>query len=329
MKRRQALSIIGSGVLTAVTLGACSRELPQLPTVSASPSALPNLDSEQVQTVLDDLTKRLRQADAALSTSGLEVRVKDPALSMRQAMYNLAQRKNQTLPEISIDPTSVTVTQHDSWPRAIVALTVPSEDDLPSVLIITQTSAHDQYQLENWARLFPGRSIVTYGVAEGSPVVDNDSAEFVLSPAQALDAWVGRLNGDDDHADLLGDDEFTTLYLDENKRVTEAAKVAGTVTSTAAAQKQPLTSVRLGDDSALVAASFTQTVVYERTVAGATLKVGGLAGDFLSDSNAVTDKPVTVSYLGSVLLRVPRAGSSEKITALGIERWLQEVSRAE
>ncbi|MDO5721581.1 MAG: hypothetical protein Q4P06_03445 [Actinomycetaceae bacterium] len=327
MNRRQALSLmalLGTGT-TALT--ACQEELPELqPTAPAT--AEPNLDSEQVSAVLDQLTQTLQAADEAKDAQILSERVKQPALNMRSAMYNVSAKTDSAIVPLQIDPNSVTVTERDTWPRAIVAVTKSEPEQLPAVMVVTQEDAHAPYKLETWARLFPGRSVATIAASEGSPVVEADSADYVLSPTQALTAWVGRLDGGEDHADLLGEDDFTTFYQAEAKRLNEGAEAAGKVTFQATVNDGPITGIKLADGTAIVAGSFTNAVTYEKTQERATLKVGGTAAKFLEDPQ-VHDEPIQITYMCTVMLSLPELGTEGKISALGAERSFTSVTRVE
>lgn len=329
MKRREAISLLATLSVGSLTLSACKGELPQVVKATNSPTPAPNLDAEQVSAVLEDLMQVVAQADKGKDVKALSKRVKQPALNMRSGLYSVAKATDGKIPSLTVDSNSVTVTESESWPRAIVALTKASEKELPAVLIVTQADARATYQLENWMRLFPGQSVATIAVSEGSPVVEVDSAAFLMSPKEALAAWVARLDDQKANSDKLGEDDFTTYYQDEAKRLSEAAQAAGKVTFKATAGEKPITAVTLGDGKAMVSAPFSYTVTYERTEARATLKVGGTAGKLLADGPEVGEKPVRVTYQCSVLLTVPPAGQDGKVSAIAAERSLQSVERVD
>lgn len=325
--RRNLFKLIAVSAAGA-SLTACSDELPTLAErgTSSSPSANPNLDGKQIQSVLDDLSTVLSQGDEARDSELLASRVKDPALTMRQGFYQLADKADEPIPALTADPNSVTVTRSDSWPRAIVTVTQTGDDELPSVMFITQSDARAQYKLENWARLFPGQSIQTIAISDGTPVVALDSSDYLLSPQEAFDAWIDRLDGGEDHEEEFEEDDFTAYYKSERSSISEAVEAAGTVTIDAHTAEYPVTAVKLADESALVATSFHYEMKYERTVDRATLKVGGTPAKLMEDPE-VTDEPVVVKYLCSVLLSLPEKGTEEKITAIGAERVLLSVER--
>ncbi|MDO5728101.1 MAG: hypothetical protein Q4P71_00575 [Actinomycetaceae bacterium] len=317
-----ALSAVGT------SLAGCADEVPTLPEPSdtPSPSAVPNLDAQQIQNVLDDLNNVLTQADESFDGELLAQRLKDPALRMRKGFYNLAEKLEESVKPLEIDPSSVTVSQSQTWPRVIVAVTKVPEGELPSVLFITQSDARSAYKLENWARLFPGQSIQTIAVSQGSPVIPKESDQTALSPSEAFEVWISRLDGGDEYNDWYAKDDFTSYYQSERSTIAEAIEAAGTVEMDAVVGDFPITSVKLANETALVSTNFTYTVTYSRTIEGATLKVGGTPAKLLDDPS-VTDQPVRLTYLCSVLLSVPPKGSDDLIRAIAAERVLESVER--
>ncbi len=308
--------------LSTTGLAACSSEVPQLPSTetNTSESEQPNLDEVQVTTLISEVEAALAAGDEALDESLLEPRVKDPALAMRAAMYRLAKAREEAVASLDLDETAATVTQSHTWPRAIIAPTKTIEGELPQIGFITQENARDDYKLTSWVRMFPGESLQTIAVSEGSPVVAADADSFVLSPQEALTEWTARLDDKANQPDLFADDDFTKAYKDQLK-LNDSLGENGKVTSAATPAEKPLTAVALVDGSALVAGNISFTVTYERAKDNAKIKLGGAIADLMEDPE-VHDKPVEVTYLASVALIVPPKGSSELIHAIGAERIL-------
>ncbi|EPD30739.1 hypothetical protein [Gleimia europaea] len=308
--------------LATTGLSACSNEVPQLPSTGTSPSESeqPNLDEVQVSTLISEVEEALVAGDEALDESMLQPRVKDPALAMRAAMYRLTKARQDTVAGLDMDETAATVTQSHTWPRAIIAPTKATEDELPQIGFITQDNPRDDYKLTSWVRMFPGESLQTIAVSEGSPVVAADADGFVLSPQEALTEWTARLDDKANQPDLFADDEFAKAYKEQLK-LNDSLGENGKVTIAATPAEKPLTAVALVDGSALVAGNISFTVTYERVKENAKIKLGGAIADLMEDPQ-VHDKPVEVTYLASVALILPPKGSSELIHAIGAERVL-------
>lgn len=310
--------------LSSVTLAACTGDVPTIPEpeTQVSGQEAPDLDAAQVEEVIAEVEKTVQAGDEALDADLLADRVKAPATTLRAAMYKLAEVRSETIPEFNLDEASATVTQSNTWPRAIIAPTTPNEDELPEIGFITQETARDSYKLHAWVRMFPGQELQTVAVSNGSPVVEADAEGFVLSPSAALTEWSARLDGNSESADLFEEDEFTSYYQSQRDSLTEALGENGKVTFAATLAEKPVTAVKLVDGSALVAGHITYTVTYERLEENAKIKLGGNIAEIM-DNPEVGDKPVEVTYVLAVALNVPPEGSSEKIKAIGAEYQIQ------
>jgi hypothetical protein len=330
MKRTRVALVALALALTGAGLTGCAEELPEVPEPVEEPSEVesPNLDSEQVDAVLEDVMAVVKEADEAKDVELLAPRVKAPATTLRSGFYNLAKKRGEDMSEFTLDTKSATVTKTDEWPRAIVVPTQPEEEELPSLVFITQDSARDDYKMQNWVRMFPGQTVQTAAVSEGTPVVPNDSEEFLLSPMDALTVWAGRLDGGEENAELLADDDFTTYYQNERKKLSDALGENGSVKFKAKPAESPLTAVELVDGSALVAGNITYTVTYERSNENANITIGGSAGELMEDPT-VHEEPVQVTYLTTVVLSIPEKGSEAQIQAVGAERVIKSIKRLE
>ncbi|MDO5048790.1 MAG: hypothetical protein Q4D87_02765 [Actinomycetaceae bacterium] len=330
MKRSRIAAAAVVLALSSAGLAGCADEVPEVPEPVEQPTAVesPNLDSEQVGTVLEDVMKVVKEGDEAKDSELLAPRVKDPALTLRAGYYQLAKVKEKEVPEFVLDEDSATVTNTDEWPRAIVVPTIEDEGELPKLAFITQDSARDDYKLESWVRMYPGKSVQTVEVSEGSRVVPNDSTDYLLSPTDALAAWAGRLDGEGENADLIAEDEFTKSYQAERDKLDEASGESGEVTFKASPAESPITAVQLVDGKALVSGHITYTVTHKRTDERANYTIGGYAGELMEDP-MVGDQPVEITYLVSVALVVPEQVSGALIEPVGAERVIRSIKRIE
>ncbi|MCS4484107.1 hypothetical protein NXS08_01190 [Gleimia sp. 6138-11-ORH1] len=329
MKRRQFLGLF---TLTAAAglLAGCADEAPRVDKVlPPAEEEIPNLDADQVRSVLNELTKVLTKADEAKNADLLVERVKDPALTMRRGYYTLAQKTDAKVPTLFMDQSTVTVTKSEEWPRAIVLGTEIVEGELPSVLLITQADARSPYMLESWARLFPSSKLQTIKVSEGSPIVKVDSAEYVETPLKAMQTWGSRLNNAELDPQRYALDDFTKFYLDEKQSLNEQVVKVGTVTYRNVLVEDRITAVKLADGSALVFGWFNQDQIYTRTAEKGALKVQGVHAALLEgdDDEVKLNEPVTAYYTVAVAMVLPVVGSKEPIKVIAAERVLREVKR--
>ncbi|MDO5034911.1 MAG: hypothetical protein Q4E01_05960 [Actinomycetaceae bacterium] len=328
--KKSLTATIAIVALASAGLAACTNDTPKLPApqTQASEDSAPNLDETQVATVIAEVEETLQAGDEALDASLIDPRAKDPARAMISAIYNLAKARGESVTSVDWDEDAATVTQTDSWPRAIVVPSKPVEGELPKIAVITQDTARDPYKLQSWVRMFPGESLQTISVSEGSPVVEVNSNKFLLTPKKALTTWTEKLDGTPEDAELFEEDEFTLEYQDQKSKLTEALGENGKVTFAATAAEEPLTAVQMPDGSALVLGHITYTVTYERVTENAKIKLGGTVAELMDDPQ-VTDKPVEVTYIVSVALTVPSAEASAKIQMIGAERQILKIRTVE
>ncbi len=328
MISRRTLLTAGLVATAGALASGCARQLPVVePDTQTTPTPTPNLDQTRIDRILDDLTSVLTHADETRDVADLARRVASPAKELRAGLYSTSKVTSEPVMPLDIDRSTVTVSKAVAWPRAIVASTTATDDTLPALLLITQAEPRADYVLENWVRLFPGSSVQTYQISQGSDLIPEDSPEFLTTPRDAVNAWVARLDGTTTDGVPLGDDVFTTDYQSTRDKLADAAKEAGTVTYSATTADMPLTTFLLADGSALAVTALRYTVTYTRTVDRAVLRVKGTPGSFLDDDGKVGDQPVEVRYLVSVAIRIPPATSSGLIQAIGAERSLQSVAR--
>lgn len=186
MKRR-TLAAASAALLMASALGvsACSSEIVAQSGSGAQSTA--NLDLERISSVLADVGGAMASADASLNASDLGDKVTNGALETRTAQYALATATGQAPSTLDFEPTSLAITNSDSWPRAIFNISNGSSTALPVLQVYVQDSARSDYRLTNYARLLGGTQLTLPPVGTGSAYVTGDSEGFTVSPDAALD----------------------------------------------------------------------------------------------------------------------------------------------
>ncbi len=173
-----------------------------------------------------------------------------------------------------------------------------------------QDSARSDYQLTNYARLLGGTQLTLPPVGTGSAYVTGDSEGFTVSPEAALAQYITMLNsGTQDTTQFVADD-FTKTYLSQVTDLNSSVSAAGTVTAAATATDYPISGLVLQDGSALVAANFKYTLTYQRTVAGATMNLGGKTATMSTDGTTV-EGTATAEYIATSSCAFPRRRRAE------------------
>ena len=304
MKRRTLAAATAALLMTsALGMSACSSELVAQSGSSSAQSAA-NLDHERISSVLETVGGVMATADASLNAADLGDQVTQGALETRTAQYALTTATGQTLPALDFTPTSLAITNSDSWPRAIFNISESSSTALPVLQVYVQDSARSDYQLTNYARLLGGTQLTLPPVGTGSAYVTGTSEGFTVSPEAALAQYITMLNSGSQDTTQFAADDFTKTYLSNVSDLNSSVSAAGSVTAAATATDYPISGLVLQDGSALVAANFKYTLTYQRTVAGATMNLGGKTAT-MSAGGTTVEGTATAEYLATILMRIP------------------------
>lgn len=283
----------------------------------------PVIDSERVTAALEQVQAVLDEGEA--DEDLLATRLEDPALRLRQAQYALAEATSSQAPALNVTAESLALTNTTTWPRTVLNFTTTGDSSLPMAFVLVQDDARSPYKLQSWVRILGGTTLTLPAVMTGSATLVGDSTGFVKTPEEALAAYVEMLNSGKAGNDDFTSDDFSVTYLQDAKTLNDASASAGSVTAKAKVADFPVTGVVLEDGSALVSASFTYTLTYDRTVARSTMRLGGsTAALSKGDDDTVVGK-ATVTYVASVLLLVPSAETGGQITVVGAERAIESV----
>ena len=324
MKRR-TLAAVSAALLMASALGvsACSSEIVAQSGSGAQSTA--NLDLERISSVLSDVGGAMSSADDSLNASDLDGKVTNGALETRTAQYALATATGQAPSALDFTPTSLAITNSDSWPRAIFNISDGSSTALPVLQVYVQDSARSDYKLTSYARLLGGTQLTLPPVGTGSAYVTGDSEGFTVSPDAALTQYITMLNSGTQDTSQFVADEFTKQTLQQVTDLNSSVSAAGSVTMAATATDYPISGLVLQDGSALVAANLKYTLTYQRTVAGSTMNLGGTTASLSKDGTTV-EGTATVDYIATVIMRIPSQKAGGNVQIVGGDRSIVKVA---
>ena len=292
MKRRTLAAATAALLMTsALGVSACSSEIVAQ---SGSAQSAANLDLERISTVLESVGTVMATADASLNAADLGDQVTQGALETRTAQYALTTATGQTLPALDFAPTSLAITNSDSWPRAIFNISDTSSTALPVLEVYVQDSARSDYKLTNFARLLGGTQLTLPPVGTGSAYVTGDSQGFTVTLQQVTD-------------------------------LNSSVSAAGSVTMAATATDYPISGLVLQDGSALVAANFKYTFTYQRTVAGSTMNLAANTAALSPDGTKV-EGTATADYLATIIMRIPSQKAGGNVQIVGGDRSITKVA---
>ncbi|CAM2939526.1 hypothetical protein ACSL103130_07765 [Actinomyces slackii] len=330
MTSRRAFLAGGTASALAMTLAACSQEkAPTTPTVTESAAPQSALTPEKLAEVLKRIKTGMDAADAKKDPELLKGFLENPAARFRQAEYALATATKedshiQVLPATTSQTSSAGVTL--DFPRVAINVTEePSENVAPFLMTMRQNTARDNFQLWAWVQLFPGAEVPPIdNLLQGSKQVVADTEGLVATPQAVLESYIDALNNPDG--------ENGKAFADDQLRQQVAAQRGvdfgglGEVKVTAAAGSDGLLGLHVADGGAIAVTTLTYTVVFKRTVDGATLNVHSDIGALLGENTAVVGT-VTATYEAMVAFFIPVQGGDGKAVALGADTVLAKVER--
>jgi hypothetical protein len=308
-------------VLGALLLSGCAEPLPEPApdAVPATPSAA--VTPEQVDRVLDAVATAVAEADAAQDVDPAAPRLTGPAAALRAAEYTLAAGAVEgavtPLPE---GVQTVVTTATDEWPRTILVVTEPPADlQAPLLLTLVQPGPREQYRLWSWVRLLPGTEMPPTAQPEvGNAPVPADSTEVLVPPAEVLPRYVDvLLQGDaSEHAGTFAGDRLRENIAGLREAYAQSAANGGAVTEEIVPLEDGAVALGTADGGAIVTGGFRLTIAI--TLDDSTLTVDPATAAFLGGATTLATS-LELTFVGTVALDVPPAGSEEQVTLLGAE----------
>lgn len=310
-------------VVVAALLGltACAPPLPE-PRPEPVPAALPPAVSmQQLEDILSDVAATLDAADAAGSAEFLDPRIDGAAHRIRSVEYVLAAAGDpDAVTPIPSDAQTHIVPTTDDWPRTVMVVTEPPADlQAPLLLVLVQGEPRAQYELQAWARLFPG--VVTPRTTQpeiGSTPIEPDEDTLLASPETVVTQYLDVLThgAESEHVDAFTEDPLRAGISATREAFTESASVnGGSLTEIyQPAGLGPYAIATAGGGAIVVGVIETLTTI---TLADSVLTLGDQTAALLGKDTV--SNSVAFTWLSVVVFSVPPAGSAEPIEVLGAE----------
>lgn len=329
MTSRRAFLSSAAAASVALTLAACSDDLPGAPTAQASPTAMPVLDSARLTAILERIQTGLDAADAERSKDLLVGYLTGPAARMREYEYLVAYATSDDsyIHKFTTTSKAGTVGATTTFPRTAMTVTEVAEGDTAEYLLaLTQDSARDDFQLWGWVRLFGGAVVpATAAASVGSEQIEADSTGLIATPQEVLDAYVDALNNPDgENGGAFADDTLRQRVASD--RAVDLGGM-GEVTVTATAGSDGFKGLRTSDGGALVMTTLRWDQVFKNTVAGSTINLQDTMIGALMSGNTSVVGTVTITYEATVAFSIPAAGAGTGAVALGMDIVAAAVAR--
>ncbi len=291
--------------VAALALAACAAE-PPVVTETPATVARAALDSTKAQEIVGDTFATLSAADASGDAQLLTQRVEGDAAAVRAAQYRVtSQVAEATLEVLPDDMQRIYVSNSDTWPRIMAAVSVPPDESLtPIVYLWVQESVQDNYELRGWAHMIPGATLPAMpGDVDGATQLPLGETGVDPSPRAALEGYLEylRQGAASELAGSYAEDSYAAqLFAARDSLAAAAQNAGGAYVDTVQPDMENTFVLSTSDGGALVFAPVRITSSF--SVSGATLKVPG--NDAALVDGDISTK-ATYTYQDLVVLSVP------------------------
>jgi len=317
-----------AGTLAALALAAG----PALPAQAAVPAAAegtgqatahPVLLPGQLTRIMDSVGAAVSAGDSAKDAKKLKDRVTGPALTMRSANYRVRAGKGEIDPPVPVSAGPVLTSMISStpeWPRTAVAVTKGKSNPVPQVIVLSQADARENYKMIGAVQMLPGTKFPEVSTEEGGTAAVSPGTKdgLTFSPRQALDLVSGYLTSGR-NANAVAKNTFADQIRDFQKDQQTSNKDAK-ITFSRSIDKTSVRSLRTADGGAVVFGTLRSLMRSLPAEAGAVVE---LSPEFAALAGAdSTTKGVDVTYDEALFVKVPPAGSKDKVSVVGVAQDL-------
>lgn len=322
--RRLALAS-AAVMIAALSLSACSAEPPRVG-ATPSPAAKAALIDTQAQAVIDDTFTVLAAADKSQDSTLLAARFQGDAVAVRASEYAVEKAVADTpATNLPSGVQGVYVSNAETWPRVLAAVSEPPSDDLtPVVYLWVQDSVQTPYTLRAWAHMIPGATLPAMaGTVDGATQLPLGEHGVDPSPRAALENYLEflRQGPESELASGFAPDSYAQQLFTARAALSQAASAAGgAYVDTIQPDLENTYVLSTADGGALVFAPVQISSSF--SVSGATLRVSDRDTPLVQ--GAIVDK-ATYAYRDLIVLSVPAPGQSQIPAVAAAEHHLVSV----
>jgi hypothetical protein len=327
------VSVATSGLLVLGLLSGCSpAAAPIDPTPSPSSDVIadpPVLLESQIQKIVSNVAMWAKKADGATDKSMLLTRFEGAAQQMRTTYYYLMSKstKNEALPPIEERITWSLPASSTIWPRSLMVVTDDEDNNLPQMLVMSQSSPRSQYKVSYVISLVPGAALPPVAAADAGAIpVASDSAYLKVVPRELPPTYgdvidKGTLSEFYELFDLENDKYYADVSALEKAQVQKLTKAKIKFKHYLGSSK--VLSLSTASGGALVAVYMKDDYTIKPIKVGSGVTVSGNEKILLGTAGSV--KGVRSTYGNMMIFYVPPLSADEKTTLLGVTQGLLSV----
>ncbi|MFT4185737.1 MAG: hypothetical protein QM613_00660 [Micrococcaceae bacterium] len=337
---------VSIAILSSISiLGIGHQAIAQDSSTSASPSASATpspsettlnyttaVTPDQLQRILSNIAKAANAGDTAKDASKLSKRFTGPALDMRTGNYTVRKDVANYTPSASIGSASVMAqvigkTGAD-FPRKMIVVSKADNQLVPQALLLVQNSARENYKVNMTAQLLPGSTFPQpLDLNYVADTLQPTAGSFKMKPQDALKQYGDVLDnsGGGKYATNFTDNQYIQQVKQFQATTTKNMKEAqSTAVYSHVSQPSQTVVMKTSKNSALVFGYYKYQVVLTPSDGGSI----NLPDEWqaMADGQEVSSTPVTVTYGETILMNVPDKNSNDKISVIGADQDIIDVS---
>ncbi len=316
-----------AGLLVAGLVAGASLPGMSLPgessSASSSDDATPTVSGPQLSRIVESVSSVLGKADAEKNKDLLAQRAVGGALTLRTSNYEIRSKNPKASAPAAVSTKIVTsmVPYADSFPRTVVAVVQESPSDLPTALVLEQKDAHSAYLVRETMSMLPGATFPKPADSKVRMLSAEDRGGAVMSGEEVMSALSEYLQDPTgNRKSVFESTAFQTELIDFQKQVRQKTKDA-TVTFKHTVDLHETRVLPTADGGAMVFGYMSMLYTAAPKQKGELLDLSGTPYEKLVGSSKVDGK-ISVAYGESVMIYVPKEGSSQKPVVTGVDQDL-------
>lgn len=272
----------------------------------------------QLERILGHIAEVVEEGDAELDAELLTERVDGNALEARELAYRNNEMADSSLPApIGTEVLAAAVTSETEFPRQAVVITQHEDAETPTILVIEQEEARENYRLVEATPMVPGTEFPAISAEQGGiePVAaDGEGAR--VTPGESIEGMAGFFS---DAGDDFGESVADSIFIEDLHEYYSSLEEAAADTEISFGDpevREDVYALQLPDGSVVAAGSFDMNVQMSPNEAGDTIF---LDDDLVAElaETTWTTFPTTITNRESVVLHIP-ADDSEEIVLIGV-----------
>jgi hypothetical protein len=292
---------------------------------TVNPSDVPNLTSDQVTKIYNEIGETVKQFVDSKGESDLSSRLSESEISLARAQI-LQKNTNSDIEKEMILPSSIkqmVISKTNSWPRVTFAVSQSSETSSSRLDSIVQSDVYSNYKLFSSVKLFENTELPKFDVSNfGVNQVYLYDTDLKANIADTLNQYCDILeNGAaSTFANSFALDKLQTQTRQAHQTSEEQmTSVGGSQHETFTLNRDSIVGLRTYTGGALIMAQIDSSWV--RTGSGRVLATPSSEAEKALFNGQNSSQTITAQYINYIAIFIPHKNTSDEISVVGAQRY--------